>query len=71
VINGNPAALIDYLRISVTAPWYVVMDPFAEDALVASSVPKQGDWKDGTVCYNIGDGEANAWIYRNKKWIAF
>lgn len=71
VINGNTAASIDYLRITVTAPWYVVLDPFSEDMLVASTAPKQGVWKDGTVCYNVGNGVANAWIYRNNKWIIF
>lgn len=68
VVSGYSAVAFDYLRFTVTAPWYVVLDPFAKDTLTASSVPKRGDWKDGTLCYNIGDGDANAWIYRNKKW---
>lgn len=71
VVNGNSAAVINYLRISVTAPWYVVLDPFSENKLVSSSVPRQGDWEDGTVCYNIGNSEPNAWIYRNKRWNIF
>ena len=69
IVNGYGTAEFEYLRISVTAPWYVCLEPFGKDDLVASSPPKKGDWKDNILCFNTGSGEPNAWIYRNTQWV--
>lgn len=68
VLTGYSAADFDYLRFTVMVPWYVTLNLFKENGLVASSIPVEGEWQEGTVCRNIGDGKPNAWVYRNGTW---
>lgn len=68
VINGYGEADFDYLRITITAPWYKVLEAFGENRLVASSAPANGEWAENTICYNIGTNGPIAWIYKDHNW---